>query len=208
MKIAPEQLEADGYHLIETLDHEQLIPFVQTYIRKRNALSACYYAANVIAIVVTAGLLGAGLAEDKITLAKGVAHFAMGFGFVMLLLPVHELLHALAYRLLGAKNTSFDMNLKKFYFMALADKFVANRRELAIVAHTPFAVISLTLTGLAFMTPTAWAITIFGTLILHTSMCCGDFGMLSFFEHHKDKTIVTYDDVLSRKTYFFAKSRS
>ncbi len=208
MNIAPEQLDADGYSLVETLDHEQLIPFVQTYIRKLNASSVCYYVANILAVIVTAGLFGVGLAKGKIALASGVAHFAMGFGFVLLLLPVHELLHALAYRLLGAKNTSFDMNLKKFYFMALADKFVANRLELAIVALTPFAVISLTLTGLAFITPIDWAITIFATLILHTSMCCGDFGMLSFFEFHQGKKIVTYDDVHRRKTYFFAKSRS
>jgi len=54
------------------------------------------------------------------------------------LIPSHEYIHVLAYKSKGAKNTSCDANLKKFYFMAIAYRFVANKKEFQIVALAPF----------------------------------------------------------------------
>lgn len=205
MKITPEQLEAEGFQLLESLNHEELLPFVQEAIRKQNVSSSCYYAANVTAVSATTATIVFGLISETLTVADGVIHFSMAFLFVALLLPLHEVLHAFAYWLLGARKTSFDVNLKKLYFMALADKFVASRIELMFVALLPFAVISVSLVTIAFCVPITWAITVLVTLSLHTSMCCGDFAMLSFFEHHHDKLVVTYDDVSTRTSYFFAR---
>ena len=89
--------------------------------------------------------------------------------------------------------------------MALADQFVANKKEFEVVALAPFAVISLTLLVLLFVASPSWTITIIGTLLAHTAMCSGDFGLLSYFEFHKDKQPVTYDDVESKTSYFYGK---
>ncbi|MBK7234060.1 MAG: DUF3267 domain-containing protein [Saprospiraceae bacterium] len=124
----------------------------------------------------------------------------------MLLIPLHEYIHVLAYKSQGATNTSYDVNLKKFYFMALADKFVANKREFKIAALAPFIVITTTLIILLFLANTNLKLTISAVLFAHTAMCSGDFGLLSYFEFNKEKQIVTYDDVENKISYFYGKT--
>jgi Putative zincin peptidase len=77
--------------------------------------------------------------------------------------------------------------------MALADKFVANKKEFEIAALAPFILITTVLTVLLFLVNSIRALTIVGVLLTHTAMCSGDFGLLSYFEFHKDKEAVTYD---------------
>jgi hypothetical protein len=111
----------------------------------------------------------------------------------------------LAYKSQGALHTSYDANLKKFYFLAVADKFVANKREFRIVALAPIVVISAVLLILTFFTGPLWTLTVLGALLVHTAFCSGDFGLLSYFDFHKDKDIVTYDDRKERVSYFYGK---
>jgi len=39
-------------------------------------------------------------------------------------------------------------------------------------------------------------------------MCSGDFGLFSYFEFHKTKDVVTYDDVEKQITYFYAREKT
>jgi hypothetical protein len=117
--------------------------------------------------------------------------------------PLHEYIHVLAYRSQGAVNTSYAANLKKFFFMALADKFVANKKEFEVVALAPFVVISMAAVILFLVLSKEWQLSMAGLLLAHTAMCSGDFGLLSYFEMHKDKQVVTYDDVENKLSYFY-----
>ncbi len=92
--------------------------------------------------------------------------------------------------------------------MALSDKFVANKREFEIVALSPFVVITSILIILVFVVNFTWVLTILAVLFAHASMCSGDFGLLSFFEFHKEKEVVTYDDVENKISYFDGKPGS
>jgi hypothetical protein len=130
-------------------------------------------------------------------------HFSYGLAIAFLLIPLHEYIHVLAYKSQGATNTSYDVNIKKFYFMALADKFVANKKEFEIVALAPFVIITVILTILFFIVNPNWTLTIIGVLLTHTAMCSGDFGLLSYFEFNKDKQVVTYDDIENKISYFY-----
>ncbi len=138
-----------------------------------------------MAVSATAATIVFGLISETLTIADGVIHFSMAFLFVALLIPLHEALHAFAYRLLGAKKTSFDVNLKKFYFIALADKFVTNRMELMFVALLPFAVISLSLVTIVFSVPITWAITVLVTFrciqrcVAETSPCSASLSIIT-----------------------------
>ena len=91
--------------------------------------------------------------------------------------------------------------------MALANKFVANRKEFFIVALTPFAVISATLIVLLFFSGQLWTFTILGVLLTHTAFSSGDFGILSYFDYHNNIEIVTYDDIENSTSYFYGKQR-
>ena len=90
--------------------------------------------------------------------------------------------------------------------MALADKFVANKREFEVVALAPFIIITTSLLILLFVAYTNWTLTISSVLLAHTAMCSGDIGLLSFFEFHKHKEPVTYDDVENKISYFYGQT--
>lgn len=206
MKLNPSDLENNGFKLQDELGHKELIPFVRSYMKKRTFYTVFYTICNLI-VAVGIVLLFVIHRNTQIEFGDGIAYLSYGFAIAFLLIPLHEFIHVLAYKSQGAKDTSYDTNLKKFYFMAMADKFVANRKEFTIVALAPFAVISLVLILLLFLVDSYWMYTILGILLTHTAFCSGDFGLLSYFEFHKDKEVVTYDDKENRVSYFYAKQK-
>ena len=90
--------------------------------------------------------------------------------------------------------------------MALADKFVANKREFEVVALAPFIIITTSLLILLFVAYTIWTLTISSVLLANTAMCWDDFGLLRFFEFHNHKEPVAYDDVENKISYFYGQT--
>lgn len=203
MNLAPEELEANGYVLLDKLEHMELIPFVRTYINKLTKFSAVYMISNVLALGVTAFFLVFYYKNEVFSMGDGLVYLSYGFAIAFALLPVHEYIHVLAYRSQGARHTSYDANLKKFYFLAVADQFVANRKEFQIVAMAPFVIITSVSLMLLWLTTPLWTMTVLGVILTHAAFCSGDFGLLSYFDFHEDKEIVTYDDKASRVSYFY-----
>ncbi len=208
MKIKPDELNGNGYQLLDNLGHNELIPFVRTYLKKRTLISLFYSICNV----AIAGIIGFwfwkcyGIPSFK--LGAGFTYFSYGLAIAFTLIPIHEYIHVLAYRSQGAYKTSYDANLKKFYFMAIADKFVANKKEFHIVALAPFVVISTILLLLLCFTNQLWTFTILCILLTHTAFSSGDFGLLSYFYFHKNRDVVTYDDKENRVSYFYGKLKN
>lgn len=207
MKIKPQELTDNGYILFDNLGHKELIPFVKTYLNKRTPISLFYTLSNVIFAGIIFFLFCKSYGTDSFNLSDGFTHFSYGLAIAFGLIPIHEYIHVLAYKSQGAKNTSYDANLKKFYFMALADQFVANKKEFRIVALAPFVVISTILIILLFFVSQLWAFTILGILLTHTAFSSGDFGILSYFDFHKESDIVTYDDKKNSISYFYGKRK-
>ena len=205
MKIRPEELTEKGYVLLDQLGHKELVPFIRTYMKKRTKYSVFYYISNLVIFGLAGYFFVDGYDLPGFNLGVRFTHFAYGLGIAFLLVPLHEYIHVLAYKSQGAANTSYAANLKKFYFMALADKFVANKKEFEIVALAPFTVITMGLIALLFIVTTPWTLTIIGILLAHTAMCSGDFGLLSYFEFHKENETVTYDDVENKISYFYGQ---
>ena len=205
MDIKPESLEANGYVMMEKLEHMELIPFVRLYMGKRTRFAIIYTICNLMVFGAAGYFLVHYYKTGVYTMEDGLTHLFHGFAMAFLLLPVHEFIHVLAYKAQGAKDTSYDANLKKFYFLAVADKFVANKREFRIVALAPIVVISALLGVLLFFTTPLWTVAILGTLLVHTAFCSGDFGMLCYFDFHSDKDIVTFDDRANKVSYFYGK---
>ena len=206
MRIRPEELVEKGYVQLDALEHKELVPFIRTYINKRTKYSAIYYLGNIIFFGLAGYYFVEGYNLPGYSIGDRFTKFSYGLAIAFALLPLHEYIHVLAYKSQGAKNTSYDANLKKFYFMALADNFVANKKEFEIVALSPFVIITITLISILFFVNSGWILTVVGVLLAHTSMCSGDFGLLSYFEFHKEKRVVTYDDIEKRISYFFTHS--
>ncbi len=207
MKIKPDELIDNGYVQLDNLGHRELIPFVRTYLKKRTPISLFYTFSNVVIASLIVFWFWKSYGTDSFNLGNAFTHFSYGLAIAFGLIPIHEYIHVLAYKSQGALNTSYDANLKKFYFMALADQFVANKKEFRIVAMAPFLTITATLIALLFFTSQLWTFTILGVLLTHTAFSSGDFGMLSYFDFHKDKDVVTYDDNKNSISYFYGKKR-
>ena len=203
MKLRPDELSAKGYILLDELGHKELVPFIRTYLKKGTKYTVFYYLSNLVVFGLAGYFFVYGYNLPDYSLETRFTHFACGLAVAFLLVPLHEYIHLLAYKSQGATTTSYDANLKKFYFMALADKFVANKKEFEIVALAPFVVITAVLGILLFVVSATWTLTILGILLTHTAMCSGDFGLLSYFEFHADKYVVTYDDTEHKISYFY-----
>lgn len=207
MKLKPEDLSAHGYYLADSLNHKELIPFVQTYIKKLTWFSVGYWICNLLLMGIIGFYFIYCKGHEGFTPGKGLSYLSYGFVLAFVLLPLHEYLHVLAYKSQGAEKTSYDANFRKFYFLAIADRFVANRKEFLIVALAPVVTISSFLMLLLPFSGQLWTLTILGSLLVHTSMCSGDFALLSYFEFHGDKEIVTYDDRETGMSFFYAKKK-
>jgi len=204
MKIKPEDLESKGYRMQDELDHKALIPFLKKHLKKHTLSSIFHNAFNFVMFATIVALLTNDYIAGKSVL-KGIAYILYGMGFTLLLIPIHELIHGLAYKLLGAENTSFDANLRKFYFMALADQFVANKKEFRIVALAPFVTITTAGFALLYFVSGPWTYSILAAILTHAVFCSGDFGLLSYFDANKGKELVTYDVVATKMSYFYVK---
>ncbi|MEL6652713.1 MAG: DUF3267 domain-containing protein [Bacteroidota bacterium] len=208
MNIRPRDLANLGYDQLDELGHLDLIPFVQENLRRRNLWSLSYWFANLLGIAALVYLFVVAIQVETVSFWTGLQYAGLGFIGSLLLIPVHEGIHALAYRLVGAKRTSFDANWRQFYFMAIADKFVANRREFLIVALAPFLLITLIFVGLAFVLPLNWQFAVLSLVLMHTSFCAGDFGLLSYFAFRRNWEVVTYDDRANKVSYFYGKRKA
>jgi hypothetical protein len=207
MNIKPEELTNNGYVLIDELGHKELIPFVKTYLKKRTPISLFYTAINVLIAAAILFWFWYCYNTEGFFFGNGLSHLSYGFAIAFGLIPLHEYIHVLAYKSQGAPNTSYDANLKKFYFMAIADKFVANKKEFRIVALAPFVVVSAIILILLLFSNQLWTFTLLGILLTHTAFSSGDFGLLSYFDFHKDKNVVTYDDKENGISFFYGKPK-
>jgi hypothetical protein len=207
VKLEPAELEEKGYVLLEKMDHSALVPFVKKFMNKRTWASSIYYLSIVLSFSLLVFLCMKVYRSGNHTASKIPLHMSLGAVFILVLIPLHEFIHATVYKLRGARKTSFDMNLKKFYFLALADQFVASRREFRMVALAPFLVISSVLLAAALFTGVLWSITMLTTLMIHSALCSGDFALLSYFEYNKQQEVVTYDDKESKISFFYGKKK-
>jgi Putative zincin peptidase len=208
MELKPEELKEHGFILLDSLDHQQLIPFVQKYIKKNTTISWSYTIINIFFFSSIVYWIWSCIYIENIKFLDCFSYLSFGIFFVFLLIPIHEYIHVLAYKSQGAQQTSYDVNWKKFYFMALAHQFIADKTEFHIVALAPFVVITTILGLLLLLVNGLWHFTILGTLLMHTAACSGDFGILSYFYFHKEKDLVTYDDIENKISYFYGKPKS
>ncbi|HEV7348355.1 DUF3267 domain-containing protein [Telluribacter sp.] len=123
-------------------------------------------------------------------------------GFFIVVLPLHEAIHALVFKLLGADKVGFGYSLKSMMVYAYAQRFVMTIRENALVAAMPFILITMLLAGLLLVVPglkMLW----FLLLLLHTLGCVGDFVLIKYAYRNRSRERYTYDDLDEGRTYFF-----
>jgi len=194
-----------GFRKILELDFDEMIPFVLSNIRKRSLfplLYLFYNAASTIYIIfyILFGLNSGFLSAGNI-LGQIVGGILVGS---IVVIPPHELLHGLAYRILGARKIRFGIDFRQFIFYVTADRFPISRRELAFLALTPFVVINTVVIGITAIWVQQYILFTVSLLLSHNIMCIGDFAMIGYAYSIK-KELITYDDPENKKSYFYEK---
>ena len=205
MKIQPDDLNDMGYQLMDSMDQHNLTPFIIRHLKKRTASSAIWEYSHLIALIAIYYMFLHGIHGGQISFGKAFFPFLAGYMLSVIVAPIHEFIHYLAFKLMGAKKVSFKVNFKKFYILCNADNFVANRKEIRFVGLSPFVLISAMLTLAVLISGPQLSFFLMGILIAHTTCCAGDFGILSYFDFHSDKEVVSFDDQAKEITCFYQK---
>lgn len=201
--IQPDQLASDRFALLAEMTHASLADFViDNFLRKTSWLTRLHHAmtiATVAAVLIVAMKSGRPL---KWCLLDFVLALVALFLFV---LPIHELLHAVAYRIVGAKDIRWDYSWRMAAVWVTAHRFVATAGPFVFVALLPFVVVNAALILAAVLVPQAAVFLLF-VLLWHLHGCIGDWSLLNFIWLHRRRGFWTFDDADAGKSYFFGRA--
>jgi hypothetical protein len=200
-KLTPENLSEHQYFVHQQFSHQEIMPFVKSNLKFTEGVSFVYWLFN---IAILAGAI-IRLTHERLPLDRIIGDFCLCIVGMLLLIPIHELIHGLFYKLVGAKKVSYSADWKKLIFYAAADKFVARKYSFVVLAFAPFVLINIVLLYIISIANGQWAWFFIGTLLIHTGGCAGDFALVNYFNKHWDKDPITYDDLTKGETYFLLK---
>ena len=196
-------LQGSGFLLLTQFKQQNAIPFLLKYYFERRTwivllhyvLTVATFLAFLVAIIETRQPVIGRLATLGIVLA----------GFV-LLVPIHEGIHAFFYWLIGARNLHFSGSIKYLYAYVIADHFVVSGSELSFLALAPFLILTpiLLAVGLFFR---SFYIPALGLLMVHTAATSGDWAILNYLWSQRKAEVYSYDDAASGTSYFYERVR-
>jgi hypothetical protein len=202
--VSVEQLWSEKYKLMDELIHDDIVPFIKFYLFRWNLVTTTYLISNLLPIFLMLYLffkLPAGFQDYE----EIFSQTSLGVALFIPLIPIHEVIHAVAYKLEGAKVVSIHAQWSKLIFLASAHHFVANSKSFFIVAIAPFLLINLSLFVGFIIFDEYWKWFFLSAFLIHTSGCAGDFALLSYFWHNRKLKVFTYDDMDLKKSYFFSE---
>lgn len=205
-KAVEEILAEHNLKILKKLHYDEIVEFVFDNIKRKNLSTSIYFLQMAIYFILLI-VFSIVFLHGK-DLLWGPFFKYLGYGIfcgAILVVPVHELIHACAYKLAGAPKISFGMDMKQMIFYVTADRYPVGRNKFYFVAMAPFVFLNLTSLWIMFMHSSP-GLSICGLtfLFLHNIMCIGDFAMISFFSFHRKKELYTFD-ILEQKLSFICE---
>ena len=194
------------YSQVEILAYDEVVPFVFKNIKQFNTSTIIFYASNAVFLIFLLMYVLNSLFNGEYSLWHLLYSGLLGFiVFPILLVPLHEILHAAVYKLIGAARIKIGMSLSQYLFYVTADKFVAGFYEMIFVALVPFVLISSLLVYLFLTLDSNMSTALLMSLFAHGTMCIGDFAVLSFFFENGRSKLLTFDLHEEKTAYFYLK---
>ena len=206
-----ELIKNPDYSLIETLEHAEMKKLIVSEFKQNRGWSRIAMVYQFIGTMAFTFFLTFSIVKGyKYDNFTDLIWFGLGSLFSLTaLIIIHELIHAIAYLLVGARHISFGMQLRKFMFYVLSDKDVVNYKQFKIVALAPAIVVSiLSLLALVIFHQQPIFYFFLPIFSLHSVFCGGDFGLLCFFQNRQNQKILTFDVKAEGKTYFYASKKN
>jgi len=207
-KLTPEDLQNENeFELLTEVSHQKLREFVVEQITEEKQVIRIYSIYQVIMVILFTFLLTRGIVLSIKGYSEMLIEIGLSVAFSLsALIVIHELLHALAYLLTGARRISFGVIPKKFIFYALADRQVIAPRAFHIVALAPFVIVKLIcIIGFIVFYNQQLMYFFLSVMCLHSLFCAGDIAMLAFYRIHREKEIYNFDNKSEGKTYFYSR---
>ena len=191
------------YRLVSEFSFNDMIPFVLAHIKEKGIMSTIYMAVNLLMLLLVILIIMLELTGDAISwgilLGQTLTGIAAGS---ILVIPVHEILHGLAYRILGAKKIHFGVDIQQFIFFVTADRYPVSGGQLYFLALAPFVVINLATVLITLLIYPELILFSAFFLLSHNLMCIGDFAIANYVWRKKGN-LYTYDEPEEKKSYFY-----
>ncbi len=191
------------YRQVLELDFSEMIPFVLEQIRRRSPVSFSFLVLNLVLLAGIIGYIVQILSAEQLTLGKVIVWSLYGMAAGSLaVVPVHEGIHGLAYKLLGAGRVHFGADLQQMIFFVTSDRYPVSGKELSFLALAPFVMINLATVGIVlWLSPEIFLFPAF-FLFTHNLMCIGDFAVVNYVYLHP-RRVYSFDEVEQKRSYFF-----
>ena len=199
---SPEQLSTAEYTLLAEMHHSSLVEFIMEYFFRRHTWVVWAHHAMSVATIAAVVLV---ITAQEVEPLAAIAAFVLALvALLVVILPVHELLHAAAYRLAGARDIRWDYSMKMAAVWVVAHRFVATTRVFVFVALAPFVINAALIAG-AILFP-KYAIFLVFLLMWHLHGAIGDWSLLNFIWIHRRRGFWTFDDADAGKSYFYGRT--
>jgi hypothetical protein len=201
--------QGKGYRLVLEIKHAGILDFIMQHLRPVSFPLLFFYLFNGLILLGLAAQIVFSIWDGTMSIWLSLGAFVGGtFFFVLILIPVHEMIHLLTFKLLGAKHTRVFAQWEKFLFYAVADKFVMNYREFIWLALPPFVLLNslLLLALLIIHGPAQYAV--WSALIFHSTGCIGDFVLIAYLSDKSRRHYLSFDDLQRGVTLFYVPFES
>lgn len=201
-----DKLEQDpDFKKILELDFGDMVPFVFSEIKRRSIISLLYAGVNLGFFILFLYTVVNGLTAGSITWSQVFRQSVTGIlAGSFLIIPFHEMIHGLAYRILGARKIQFGADMQQFIFYVTVDRYPVSRRQLYLLAMFPFVLINLAAILILLVWAPNYLLLISLLLLSHNIMCIGDFAVVNYV-HHISGKVYSFDVVSEKKSYFFVQ---
>ena len=200
-----DRLTAQGFVIYERWHTSEVLGFVRRELSRPAWPLTVLFVILLVIVAASAYALIRAVQQEPNWFSDAVGPFLIGMVGVVPLVPPHELLHGLAYKLLGAPKVVYGADWKQLVFHASAPGHPLGKWPMTVVALSPFVVITPLLLTVMVVSKESVALMFLGALLMHTQGCLGDFAMVNyFFRQPPDSDVLTYDEQ-SASSFVFVK---
>lgn len=187
----------NNYKAIEILDINNPKPFF-----KRQAKESTWLLQAHLLLFLVFGIWYVTTIIGTSDYTLGVkSFFAAVAALILFLVPIHEGIHAIAFKILGAPKVGFEFKPKKLAVYTTAYNFVIDKKQMIFAAIVPFAIITPALIAMLFIYPDYKAYWL-ALLAMHTNACSGDMIIINLMLRTKTQ-LYTYDSKEMMEGYYF-----
>jgi len=190
------------FELLLTLDHQKVVDQIRPFLFRPSMLTITYWGLNILTFTFLVVIWW----KANYSLINGFSIVCMGMLATWItLLPIHEHIHAFAYRSIGAKSVHVRYQIRTLTAQCVAPGFVTGSIPFAWVCLAPFLVLNTALLFGVLMLPNGPAkLFLAGGLLLHLGATSGDISLANILWIFRGRRLWTYDDDSLGSTFFFA----